>query len=342
MGKTVIIIGGGIAGMEAASLLSKRGIEVILIEKGAKLGGHLLQWDRLFPTRRKSEEVLEFLWKGMNDGISVHLNSKVKNIVKEEKSFTVITEDDLSFRAEAILFANGFDLFDARKKEEYGYGIYDNLITSAELEEFFHKNRQPDFLKGIKTKRIGIIHCVGSRDEKVGNLYCSKVCCITGVKQAIEIKELLPETEVFCFYMDLRMFDRHFEELYLEAQQKWGIQFIRGRLSEAAENADHSVVLKVEDTLTGLPLKITVDLVILLTGMVPAWETKKLAEMTGLHPGEDGFLIPEDEHFSPNSTKVSGIFLAGTVKGPATIQNTIADAHQAADRIIEYFGNYEL
>ena len=158
MGKTVIIIGGGIAGMEAASLLSKRGIEVILIEKGAKLGGHLLQWDRLFPIRRKSEEVLDFLWKGMNDGISVHLNSKVKNIVKEEKSFTVITEDDLSFRAEAILFANGFDLFDARKKEEYGYGIYQNVITQSDLEKMFKQSLIITTPTGKTPKKIGFVH----------------------------------------------------------------------------------------------------------------------------------------------------------------------------------------
>ena len=188
-------------------------------------------------------------------------------------------------------------------------------------------------MKGKKPGKVGIIHCVGSRDEKVGNIYCSKVCCITGVKQSIEIKEQLPHAEVFCFYMDLRMFDRHFEEMYLEAQQKWDIHFIRGRLSEAAENQDRSIVLKVEDTLAGLPLKLNVDLVILLAGFMPSPETKRLASMLGLVAGEDGFLDPGDEHILANATSVPGVFLAGAVKGPVSVQNTIADAQAAAVQI---------
>ena len=86
--------------------------------------------------------------------------------------------------------------------------------------------------------RIGIVHCVGSRDEKVGNFHCSKVCCVTAVKQAIEIKEHLPETEVICFYMDMRMFGPYYEELYRESQEKWGVNYIRGKVSETSENIE--------------------------------------------------------------------------------------------------------
>ena len=93
---------------------------------------------------------------------------------------------------------------------------------------------------------------------------CSKVCCATGVKQALELKERLPDTEIYCFYMDLRMYERYFEDLYLEAQQKWGVNFIRGRLSEACENPDGTILVKVEDTLAGKPLKMSLDLMVLL------------------------------------------------------------------------------
>jgi heterodisulfide reductase subunit A len=232
--------------------------------------------------------------------------------------------------AGCIVLATGYELFDARKKEEYGYGIYDNVITSAELEGLFKKGRKITTHDGKTPKRVGIIHCVGSRDEKVGNLYCSKVCCVTGVKQAIEIREMLPECEVFSFYMDLRMYDRNFEELYYEAQQKWGVNFIRGRLSECAENPDHSLVLKTEDTLTGRPLKMTVDLMILLVGFVPGPETLKIAQMLGLKSGSDGFLLSSDEHVQDNSTSIPGVFLTGAVKGPACIVNAIADARATA------------
>jgi heterodisulfide reductase subunit A len=136
--------------------------------------------------------------------------------------------------------------------------------------------------------------------------------------------------------MDLRMFDRHFEEMYYEAQEKWGIQFIRGRLSEAAENPDHTLLVKLEDTLTGLPLKMKVDLLILLVGFVPSPETRRLAAMLGLKEGDDRFLCPADEHTITNSTTIPGVFLAGTVKGPASIANTITDARATALQVATY------
>ncbi|HTX88456.1 MAG TPA: FAD-dependent oxidoreductase [Bacteroidales bacterium] len=336
MSKKVIVIGGGITGMEAAKTLASSGLEVTLLEKEDRLGGHVRKWDRLFPNRRNSEEVLAFLEDQVKDGISVHLESRVSDIRKNGKGYAVSLENGKKFDGDALVLATGFELFNARKKEEYGFGIYDNVITSADLEEFFQKNRQPNLLEGIQVKRVGIVHCVGSRDEKAGNLYCSKVCCVTGVKQAIEIKELLPASDVFCFYMDLRMFDRHFEEMYYEAQQKWGIQFIRGRLSEAVENPDHSLLLKVEDTLTGLPLKMTVDMLILLVGFVPSAETKRLALMAGIPCGEDGFLNSLDEHLRPNVTAAEGVFIAGAVRGPVSVSGSLADARSAAIAAKEY------
>ncbi|MCX6243251.1 MAG: FAD-dependent oxidoreductase [Bacteroidetes bacterium] len=341
MSKTAIIIGGGVAGMETAGQLNRLGIEVVLIEKQASLGGHLKNWDRLFPDRRESQEVFDYLEKGMNDGISLYLNATISDIREAGGKFTVILEDGRELSSDALVLATGYDLFDARKKEEYGFGIYDNVITSAELEEFFRNNKQKNLFEGVQSKRVGIVHCVGSRDEKVGNLYCSKLCCVTGVKQAIEIRELMPDAEIFCFYMDLRMFDRHFEEMYYEAQEKWGIRFIRGRLSEAAENPDHTILVKVEDTLTGLPLKMKVDLLILLVGFVPSPETKRLAGMLGLKEGDDRFLCPSDEHLLPNSTDHPGVFLAGTLKGPASIAATIVDARAAALQVAEYLVNGE-
>ena len=111
-----------------------------------------------------------------------------------------------------MVVATGFTLFDARRKEEYGYGIYDNVVTSADLERMMNEGavRLAD---GSTPRRIALLHCVGSRDEKVCQRHCSKVCCITGVKQAIELKKMFPEADVFNFYMDIRMFGAGYEEL---------------------------------------------------------------------------------------------------------------------------------
>ena len=354
MRNPVIVIGGGISGMTAACTLAQQGLDVTLLEKETETGGHVASWDRLFPDRKKASEVLGFIRQGMT-GVKVITGTTVTGITRQEQGFTVATNSQTHppltpnsptpapdspnpdkqsfFTAGALLLATGFDLFEARKKEEYGYGIYNNVITSADLEEKFKTGAAILTSEGKVPARIGIVHCVGSRDEKVGNLYCSKVCCVTGVKQAIELKEMHPAADVFNFYMDLRMFDRHFEELYYEAQQKWGVSFIRGRLSECAENPDGSIIVKTEDTLTGKPLKMTVDLIVLLTGFVPARGIAAVAGMLGLNTGADGFVNSSDSHTKNNSTEIPGVFLAGAIKGPISISEAIADSRAAAVQI---------
>lgn len=336
MNNRVVVIGAGVAGMTAAGALADLGLEVILLEKKSETGGHVKNWDRLFPSRRPGSEVMDFLNNGLNARVDARCGVSVNSIERRDGLFTIDLEDNQVIIANSLVLATGYDLFDARKKEEYGYGIYDNVITSAELEAIFKSEEKITTHDGKTPQRIGIIHCVGSRDEKVGNLYCSKVCCVTGVKQAIEIREMLPDCEVFNFYMDLRMYDRNFEELYYEAQQKWGVNFIRGRLSECAENPDHSLVLKTEDTLTGRPLKMKVDMMVLLVGFVASPETRLIANMLGLESGADGFLLSADEHVQDNGTTIPGVFIAGAIKGPACIVNTMADARATAMQVKTY------
>jgi len=210
------------------------------------------------------------------------------------------------------------------------------VITSADLEELFASGEEFVNRQGNKPDRVGFVHCVGSRDEKVNNLHCSKVCCITAVKQAIEVKQLLPEAEVFCFYMDLRMFGRHYEELYKEAQEKYNIQFIRGRLSESTEDKDGNIVVKVEDTLLGKPLRIKVGLLVLMAGMEPRTNTKSLTTMLGLKNVSDGFIQPVDEVLRTNYTEIPGVFVAGTCSGPKSVSDTLADARSAALAVADY------
>jgi len=336
MAKTVVIVGGGVAGMTAASRLADLGEKVLLLEREEEIGGHLRNWDRLFPNRRPGSEVLHDLKETLGNRVEIRCNESPGEIHSLQSSFIVELESGEKITCDAVLMATGFDLFDARRKEEYGYGIYDNVITSADLERMLRSGSPVTTSAGKAPSRVGFVHCVGSRDEKAGNLYCSKVCCVTGVKQAIEIKEHLPGSEVFGFYMDLRMYDRHFEEMYYEAQQKWEINFLRGRVSECAENEDQSIVLKIEDTLTSRPLKMTVDLLVLLVGFVQKPETVRIAKLLGISIGEDRFLECLDEHTRFNYTGKPGIFVAGTSRGPLTIANTIADAGEAALQIHNY------
>ena len=197
MKNNILIIGGGPAGLEAASGLQRLGYNVILIEKSTTLGGHLASWDRLFPDGVSAKEKLKGLLAQM-DGVKCFTDTDVRSINRLDKSYNVILSNGITVLADAVLVASGFDLFQAEKKEEYGYGIYDRVITNADLEAWF--NAGPDSDNRIdKPKRIGFVHCVGSRDEKSGCRSCSKVCCATAVKQACEIKQAFPDAPVYCF-----------------------------------------------------------------------------------------------------------------------------------------------
>jgi len=342
MSKKVVVIGGGPAGMESATYLANFGFEVSLIEKENQVGGKLNSWDRLFPSMRPGGEVKDFLTKGNQlSNVNVKLNTEIDQVERTGSQMKLRTSSGEQLDADAVVIATGFEPFDATKKEEYGYGIYDNVITSKDLEQLFREHKKITRADGKPVKRVGIVHCVGSRDEKAGNIYCSKVCCVTGVKQAIEIHEAVPDAEVFCFYMDLRMFGMHFEELYKEAQEKHGVQFIRGRLSEAAEAKDGSVVVKVEDTLTGRPLKMSVDLLVLLVGFVPSPGTTKMGKLFDLQFNENRFLHGNDEHTGTGMTKAPGVFLAGTCTAPRTITNSILDARSTAMRVAGYLNEWK-
>ena len=342
MTKKIVIIGGGIAGMESAAYLNAVGYHVSIIEKDGKFGGHLLNWERLFPTKRLGSEVLSFLNRGITKNVHQYLNTEVTAIKRKSPQFDISLSNGEKLEADAIIIATGYDLFNAAKKEEYGYGIYNNVITSAELEKMLLNGGNLKTANGNAPKRIGFIHCVGSRDEKVGNIYCSKVCCVTAVKQSTELKERFPDLEIFCFYMDMRMYGRGFEELYKESQEKYGVQFIRGRLSEACENRDGSILVKVEDTLIGRPLKMSVDLLVLMVGFVPSEGTKKLAKMLDLEFDTDGFIKAADEHTMTNVSNISGVFLAGTCTGPRTITNSITDARAAAAKVAGFLEGYDI
>jgi heterodisulfide reductase subunit A len=339
MSKHVIVIGAGVAGMEAAGRLSKAGFDITVIEKENVTGGHLNDWYKLFPDRRDSSEVKDYL-ATLTSGEEIKLltSTIVEKFSRKGASYSLLTSGGENLTADAVVVATGFDLFRSARKEEYGYGIYENVITSAELEGMFRSGKIT-LHNGSTPKRIGIVHCVGSRDEKVGNLYCSKLCCVTAVKQAIEIREHLPESSVFCFYMDMRMGGAHYEELYRESQEKWGVNFIRGKVSEAGENIEGKIVIKVEDTLAGRPLKMEIDLLVLMAGMEMSDGGKKLAGLAGLNTGENRFFAVADNHYGSNISNLDGVFYAGTCTSPMNVTETISHARAAVSEVLEYLND---
>ena len=332
MGKRVIVVGGGIAGMQTALKLSAGGVSALLLERDADLGGKLTGWHKLFPSFTPAHEVLDELRRRLAaSDVEVRTRCEVAEVARD--GVTLSTGERLE--ADAVVVATGFTLFDARIKEEYGYGIYDNVYTTVDIERMLNEGRVA-LKDGTAPRRIAFLHCVGSRDEKVCQHHCSKVCCITGVKQAMELKEMFPAADVFNFYMDIRMFGPGYEEMYRDAQQRLNIHFVRGRISEASPTLDGRVQIKAEDTLTGRPLKMSVDMLVLIVGMRSNASNARFAAGAGLGVQPSGFLAPRDAFLHNVESGVDGIFYAGAVTAPKNIGESLSEAVVAADRAAEY------
>ena len=319
--------------METARQLKTLGLDPVIVEKSNSLGGHVAQWHCLFPDMTPARKVLEPYEEALKD-VETLLETEISSINRLQKDYSVVLSNGRTLNCSAVVFATGFRLFEAERKEEYGYGIYDHVITNKDLEAWF--NTRSDERVPAKPSAIGFVHCVGSRDLKAGNTQCSKVCCITAIKQAIELKEQFPNAEIYCFYMDLRLFGKKYEDFYINAQRDFGIHFIRGRVSEVCETIDGRVQVKAEDTLVGKPVKVKLDLLVLMSGIVCNKENQALAHSVQMPVDDDGFFRSKDNIISITEADRAGLFYAGTCTGPKTVPETVAEARSAALNVYNY------
>jgi heterodisulfide reductase subunit A len=416
---SVLVVGAGIAGIQAALTIANEGMKVYLVEKAPYIGGHMAQLDKTFPTldcasciftpktvevaRNKNielmvssevEEVKGYVGNftitikkhptyvnfnrctGCGDCIEACVLKKgvpcefeegiarrraiyipfpqavpLKAVVDKESCLLLSKgkckkactqackaeaidfeqkEEVVEREAGSIVIAIGFDLFDPRLLPQYGYGVYENVMTNLQFERLASPSgptRGEVLLKdGTGPKGIAFLHCIGSRDENA-NSYCSRVCCMASMKQAHLAKEKTG-AEIYEFYIDINAFGKGYQEFYKRVREE-GITFIRGKGSEIYKK-DGRLIVEAEDTLLGTPVEIAVDMVVLGTGLTARRGAERVAQVFGISQSADRFFMEAHPKLRPVATNVDGIFLAGCCQGPKDIPDTVAQASAAA------------
>ena len=325
-----LVIGGGIAGLESALDIAEAGFEVTLVEKDSRLGGHAARLYSTFPSLEGAPGMINPVIEQVQNHprIRVLLGAQVAEVGGYVGNFNVKVrqgEAEIETVVGAIVVATGFEAFDARRKPEYGYGQYPQVITTLDFEQLL----AGEIKIGERVpQKVAFIQCVGSRDQTLGNPYCSRVCCMVTAKQARLVKQKLPQAEVNVFYMDVRTFGKGFEEFYDQARED-GVLYRRGNPSEIIRRGER-VVVRAEDTLLGEPVEVEADLVVLAVGMTPRADTDAVAGLLKLARSADGFFLEAHPKLRPVDTALAGLYLAGACQGPKDITDTVSQARAAA------------
>lgn len=231
----------------------------------------------------------------------------------------------------AILMATGYELYDARKLENYGYSVYKDVITMLDLERLTSASGPTSgYVKradGNDVRKMAIVLCAGSRDKNHVP-YCSRICCMYALKQAFVLKKMLG-IDVHIYYTDIRATGKGYEELYWRDQEA-GVVFVRGKVAEVWKNKNGKLVVLAEDTLTSDVSEQEFDLVALATPMVAPAGLKELAEKMRLSLGEDGFIQEKHPKLDPVDSLITGVFACGCALSPKDVRDTVSDALGAA------------
>jgi len=241
----------------------------------------------------------------------------------------------------AMVVATGFLPFEPRGSRYESWAALDNVLTSVALERLldpYGPTAGKLLLSGseIEPKDLAFVLCVGSREEE-GNRYCSRVCCPTALKQALELKARFPEARLRLYYRDMRTTKKDWEELYTRAREA-GILFIRGEVTGISNAADGRLVLSAQNELMGVENEDRLDLVVLAVGMAPG-NGLPLKEVLKLPTGNDGFFLEAHSKLRPLETVLDGVFLAGACQGPKDLAETLAQASGAAAKVLGLFAH---
>ncbi|MEQ8201311.1 MAG: FAD-dependent oxidoreductase [Syntrophomonadaceae bacterium] len=337
--QTALVVGGGLAGMEATIRIARAGYQVVLVEKQADLGGVTGQLYSSFPRWEDPQRLLQNKLEQIErcDRIHIHTSTEVRAVVQVDGAFDVILKRqpgsvERQLRADAAVLATGFELFDASIYGEYGYGIYPNVIDSLEFEARLRQWGEGRTDEPLP-QSVAFIKCVGSRDRSKGYPYCSKICCMYTAKQAGLVKDLLPQAQAYVFYMDYRAAGKDYEEFTRAVIEDRHVRYVRGRPSKVLpENG--RLIVRAEDTLMGVPIEVEADLIVLAAAVVPSQGTRDMAAMFGVPTDQYGFM--EGDPFKPGQSG-ERVFFAGACGFAVETQGAQYQGAAAAAGVLALF-----
>ncbi len=326
--QTAMVVGGGIAGMAAARSLARQGYETHIIEKDARLGGQARNIYRTAAgdsVQQKLAGLIKEIQK--NKKIHVHLETEIKQVdgfVGNFETTLAVNGNEAILEHGVAVMATGASPY---QPDEYHYGKDPRILTSLELDRKFIENDAA--LKKLNTAVF--IQCVGSREPQ--RPYCSRVCCTHSVDNALELKQLNPEMQVFVLYRDLRTYGER-EVLYKKAREA-GVIFIRFSLENKPEviTEGDKLLVRVIDHVIGRPVEIETDLISLATAILPN-NAGKLATFFKVPLNEDGFFVERHAKLGPVEFATDGVFLCGMAHYPKPIDESIAQGQAAASRAV--------
>ncbi len=359
--KTILVVGGGITGMTAANEAGKAGYEVVLVEKNQHLGGWMTRLYKQYPKHSPHRDLEEIEIQAKikeikeNPRIKIFTSAEIEEISGAPGMFDVTIKQNGSattVKVGSIVLATGWKPYDATKLDNLGFGKYKNVITNVMMEELASKGKIIRPSDGKEVKSVAFVQCAGSRDEK--HLpYCSSVCCLVSLKQAMYLREQDKDSKVYIFYKDMRT-PAQYEDFYKRVQEEEGVFFTKGEVTGISEDPENNLVVEVDNTLLGGKIKVKADLVVLATGMVPTTmpDEKKadVAPDSGFYGApilhlqyRQGPEIPTlkydfpDSHFIcfPYETRRTGIYAAGCIRQPMDAALSIEDAAGAALKAIQ-------
>ncbi len=263
------------------------------------------------------------------------LQTCVKACPKDAIDFSM-KEEEVEVDVGGIITATGFKTFDAKRQTEYGFGNYPNVYTNIQVERMLNAAGPTGgeilLSDGKKPKNVAIINCVGSRDDNY-NAYCSRLCCMTTIKQAHLIKEKT-DANVTVYYIDIRANGKNYEEFYKRVQSE-GVDFIRGKVSSILPSeTEGNLSLMVEDTLLGKVRNAEADMVVLAVALEPKDDWEEVRHTMNLVCTKEGWFIERHPKLAPVSTITEGVYLAGTCHFPKDIPDTVAHAEAAAGELL--------